>query len=334
MENVSPVYARLLLRDALRLGITAEQLLAGTSLTRPALETGGDISMEDFLAVLENSRLLTGNEMLGLTVIGRNSSMITLGPMGIAAATSPNLRSGLQVVESFTRLHISYMQVELAFTPRGLSVRFRYLSEPGKVQRFHTESGMMLIQHYVETITGEPLRDTEFRMALPAPEYAADYPEWLHGSVSFDWPQSSVELPADMLDPPSPFYDADLWQQATRNLAQQIKSLEGREQNPYTRHVEAFLRSCDTPVPGVAGVLDRLHLSERTLNRRLQQEGTSFREIRGNILAARARQYLLETDDSVESIAAALGYQDAANFRRAFRRAEGCSPAQFRRRGL
>ena len=92
------------------------------------------------------------------------------------------------------------------------------------------------------------------------------------------------------------------------------------------------MRSCEPPLPDLGLVAARLHLSQRTLNRRLQQEGTNFREVKAGALNTWARQHLMETDHSVEAIAAALGYQDAANFRRAFRKREGCSPGEFRRR--
>ena len=73
-----------------------------------------------------------------------------------------------------------------------------------------------------------------------------------------------------------------------------------------------------------------LHTSERTLNRRLQAEGSSFRTLKSDALAAWGKLYLAHTDQSVESIAAALGYQDAANFRRAFRKSVGRSPNDYR----
>ena len=139
------------------------------------------------------------------------------------------------------------------------------------------------------------------------------------------------ELSAEGLDLPSPYYNADMWHQATLMLAQQIRELEGREQRPYTQYVNALLRSSEPPLPDLGAAAARLHISERTLNRRLQGEGTSFREIRGDILAGWARQHLRDTDHSVEAIAAALGYQDAANFRRAFRNSAGCSPGDYRR---
>ncbi len=75
-----------------------------------------------------------------------------------------------------------------------------------------------------------------------------------------------------------------------------------------------------------------LHLSTRSLNRRLQLEDTGYRQIRNEMLFEWARRYLIETGDSIESIATRLGYEDASNFRRAFKAWEGCSPGSFRER--
>jgi len=330
MENISPVYARFVLREILRLGLSDQQLLAGTSLSRHELETGGDIAVEDFLAILENGRKLSGNEQLGL-VIGRHTHIIALGPIGAAAAIAPTVREGLQVMENYTRLHIGYMRLELSSNLRGLSLRFRFLQDTGVAERFHTETALMLTQHYVETLVGQRVVNARYCMVLPAPEYASEYPRWLHSPVSFDDEYNAVELPVEWLDLPSPYYNAAMWHEATLKLAQRMRLLEGEEKCPYTQFVDALLRSSEPPLPDLAVAANRLHMSERTLNRRLQQEGTSFRQIRGDILGSWARQLLMETGTSVEAIAAQLGYQDAANFRRAFRKSEGCSPNEFRR---
>jgi len=73
------------------------------------------------------------------------------------------------------------------------------------------------------------------------------------------------------------------------------------------------------------------NVSKRTLNRRLQAENTSFRQLKSRALAAWAKQYLRETEYSVQAIAEALGYTDTANFGRAFRKSEACSPKAYRR---
>ncbi len=332
MENISPVYARLVLRYIVEKGIDPALLLAGTSLSRSELETGGDIPMEDFIRVLQNGRDLSGNDQLGLEIIGCNSNVIALGAVGVAAAISPTLREGLRVLENYSRLHITYVRIALLSGLHGISVRFQFLQQTGDVDRFHMESAAMLVQHYVETVCGHALENAEYRFAMPRPHYANDYPRWLHGPVSFDWPEASVELPGELLDLPSPYYDAQMWHQTTLDLARRIKALEGKVKRPYTQYVDALMRASEPPLPDLAAVAAQLHMSERTLNRRLQGEGTGFRQIRGDVLSGWARRHLLETGDSVEAIAASLGYQDAANFRRAFRKVEGCSPNEYRRR--
>jgi AraC-like DNA-binding protein len=331
MYNISPVYARFVLRELLLRGIPEQPLFAGTSLTREELETGGNISKDDFTTFLNNARKQSGDEQLGL-LIGRHTNVISLGPVGAAVATAPTVREGLQVLENFARLHASYMQVELLSSLRGLSIRFHFLEDAGEVARFHAETAVMLIQHYVETVTGQTLSDAQYRFGFAAPDYAGDYPRWLHSPVSFAHSFTSVELPPGWLDLRSPYYNAEIWNQAQFLLAQRIRELGDDSENTYTQHLTALMRSCEPPLPDLGAVATRLHVSQRTLNRRLQQEGTSFRQVKGELLNAWARQHLRETNHSVEAIAAALGYQDAANFRRAFRKQEGCSPGEFRRR--
>jgi AraC-like DNA-binding protein len=73
-----------------------------------------------------------------------------------------------------------------------------------------------------------------------------------------------------------------------------------------------------------------LHLSPRTLHRRLIAEGTSFRELLEDARRSLALEYLRSNRLSIEEIAFTLGYADLANFRRAFRRWEGMPPSEYR----
>ncbi|MFZ1575243.1 MAG: helix-turn-helix transcriptional regulator [Chromatiaceae bacterium] len=81
--------------------------------------------------------------------------------------------------------------------------------------------------------------------------------------------------------------------------------------------------------PGTDGrALYRLH--PRTLNRRLQAEGTSLRTLLDESRYRIARQLLRDTLFSVEDLAVALGYADATAFSRAFRRWSGTSASRWR----
>jgi AraC-like DNA-binding protein len=79
------------------------------------------------------------------------------------------------------------------------------------------------------------------------------------------------------------------------------------------------------------GVAQRLGLSAATLRRRLGEEGTSFQAVKADVLDQLAKVHLGAGTQSVESVAARLGYSDAHAFRRAFRRHNGMSPRDYRR---
>jgi AraC-like DNA-binding protein len=331
MDTISPVYARVVLRELERNQISTEPLFAGTGLTREQLLRGGDIALEDFLQILQVGHELSGNDRLGL-VIGSHSQIITLGQVGAAMAIAPTVREGLQVVESFNRLHASYISVLASSNLDGLALQVSFLEDLGPTLRFHVESVAMLIQNYVETLTGLPLESALFRLAIPEPEYAQSYADYIHSPIEFDAAISTIEIPMAYLDLNSPYYNADMWQQAQSQLSMLLKKLAAREKQPYTLHLSGLLNSSAPPLPDLAAVAATLCMSERTMNRRLQQEGSNFRSLKTDALVSRGKQYLAQTDNSIEAIAADLGYQDAANFRRAFRKSMGCSPKDYRDR--
>jgi AraC-like DNA-binding protein len=78
-------------------------------------------------------------------------------------------------------------------------------------------------------------------------------------------------------------------------------------------------------------IAGRLKMSPRTLRRKLEQEGTSFRKLIDELRAHAAIKYVRDTDLTIEDIAFALGFSDAAAFRHAFRRWTKSAPHEYRR---
>ena len=328
MLSISPIYARYILRELQRRELSTTAFFAGTALCEDSLQTNDTLALSDFDQLLENGRTALDDE-LGL-IIGKQVNVMTLGTLGFAAASAPTLRDGLQAIESYSRLHAAQIAVEIRSNLHGATVLVHFVRELGEVGRFHAESGALLLQAYAEMISGEQINDAEYRMHFERPPYADKYSSFFHSPVSFGWPTSSIELSKQWLDRPSPYYQQEAWQQSQLSLEARLREYGTLSGHGFSGYVRSCLRASQLPLPQLALIAQRLNVSARTLNRRLKDEGTSFRELRNNVLCEWATRYLSESEVSVEAIAAALGYDDTSNFRRAFRKWTGDSPGSYR----
>jgi AraC-like DNA-binding protein len=90
-----------------------------------------------------------------------------------------------------------------------------------------------------------------------------------------------------------------------------------------------LLRNITNP-PTLATIAKGLEVSDRSLRRQLREQGISFRGLLDELRMQIALKYLRTTRLANEDIALALGFSDATNFRRAFRRWTNKSPSEIR----
>jgi AraC-like DNA-binding protein len=77
-------------------------------------------------------------------------------------------------------------------------------------------------------------------------------------------------------------------------------------------------------------ILQSLHLSQRTLQRKLKEEGTTFKELLDETRRELAKEYVNDTSLSFSEITYLLGFSEQSNFTRAFKRWQGQSPSAYR----
>ncbi len=110
-----------------------------------------------------------------------------------------------------------------------------------------------------------------------------------------------------------------------------ITTLYRRDREMVIR-VRDLLRAALPTMLGLEDISDRLHLSPRTIHRRLGEEGSSFRAIKDALRRDMALARLTKTRDAVSQVAADLGYADTSAFYRAFVEWTGMAPIHYRRR--
>ena len=83
-------------------------------------------------------------------------------------------------------------------------------------------------------------------------------------------------------------------------------------------------------LPNAETVATTLHISARTMHRRLTSEGTSFQQLKDTFRQTLAEHYIARPDLSIDAIAALMGFQDNSAFYRSFKKWTGVSPGQYR----
>jgi AraC-like DNA-binding protein len=86
-------------------------------------------------------------------------------------------------------------------------------------------------------------------------------------------------------------------------------------------------------VPSIELIGERLHMSPRTVQRRLHEEGTSFKGLADDVRRSLAESYVLERELSLSEVSFRLGFANVNAFHRAFRRWTGKTPALYRQTG-
>ena len=149
-----------------------------------------------------------------------------------------------------------------------------------------------------------------------------------HSPVRTNKPMPAVVVRLDDLSAPNPSLPPP---EEAITLAE-LPSLMGvtvpKTMEDVIRHL--FQTQLVTGDLSVDSVARRLSLGRRTLQRILESEGTSFREVRERFLLKRACELLSQTDFAIDEIARSLGYTEPNNFRRFFRRSAGISPTEYR----
>jgi AraC-like DNA-binding protein len=86
-------------------------------------------------------------------------------------------------------------------------------------------------------------------------------------------------------------------------------------------------------IPKMDEVARKLHMSARTLQRRLQDDGLSFQDLVAEVRRDLSARYLEEADMSLAEVAFLIGFSEVSTFHRAFKQWTGLTPAEYRRRG-
>ncbi len=285
------------------------------------------IPLHDLVALFENAAQMTGDPLFGLRV---GTAMADgFGLWVRYARSAPTLEACLGRAARALRYHQTGTQLTLS--SGGDLVRFSYhvaLGQP-QTRRQHLEHTLPALLQTFRSYAGDHWQPNCIEVNYPADRRLDDLERTLgvpvHAeanafSIVFD--QESLKLPLNSRQfrgPPVTWFDLRTMvrQRAPRSTAGIVFEIV------QTRLLEGHA--------GFDGVAKKLAMGPRTLQRRLDQDGCSYRRLLSEARLARACHLLAETDQTIIEIALSLGYSDPAHFTRAFRNAVSITPNRYRR---
>lgn len=202
---------------------------------------------------------------------------------------------------------------------------------PAPIAEFNAASAVMLVRFIVDDARWAP-RSVAFRHAAPAD--ARPHRALFGCTVGFDANEDVIELSrADLARP----VRVERRTRVGRYLEQYARSLLASlppQDETTTDRVHRVVVAAIGPdgPPSFADVAARLATSERTLQRRLSQEGTTFSAVVDQARRVLAERHLSAGTLGLTEIAFLLGFRDATTFPKAFRRWTGVTPGTWRKR--
>ena len=252
-----------------------------------------------------------------------------IGELGLLMRNSPNVGQALRNMALHMHLHDrTAVPLLFAIGPGRVALGYSLLDAGTQASDKIQDATQAVMFCLTRALCGPGWKPLEIQFAHARPNDVTPFKAAFNCPLRFDAQFSAVVFSTRWLEQSLPGADPARYQA----LQERMNLSESECERLIVEKVRCALRSMvlsgTASSDGVASLLD---ISERTLRRRLEAEGTSFQALLNDTLLTLARQLMSETSLSLSAISAALRYRDLATFSTAFKRWTGISPSQWRR---
>lgn len=308
-------------------GMSREQLLEGTGIVEADTQAILNLNASQLDTACTNALLFSKDSQLGLK-FGSRISIASQGIFGYALMTSATIGDALNLLVRYNRVILPSIGIQLQRHDDHLELWVKAAHLPLDLQRFYTEVLYAAIINSGGILLGRQTATINMQLAYPPPSDLAEYDAIFGPEVRFNAKRSAMLFDYASLDSAistsNPIAMDIFKRECDRLISRDASS------GMVSERVQQILLQAGSEFPTSAKVAQSLHMSESTLQRHLAKEGNRFQPLLDQVRYRLAGEYLEGTDLPVAEIACLLGFSDAANFRRSFRRWSGTTPSAVR----
>jgi AraC-like DNA-binding protein len=320
----------LLLRGAEQLyGLDRQELLETAGLSeRELADPDARVSLSKIWSLWRVLIDRTGDPALGLH-LGSRVVVRDMGLVGYAVYHSATLREAFERMSRYSRI-----------VNEALVIRLLDDEDSGRVvvdkaarldELVHPlVSRLASLVTVAREITGVPLSPIAVRFRKTRPADVSEFQGFFRGRLEFDADEASLVFGREDLDRPVVAADETLSGYLDRLADEVLESIDSSV--TFKQRVRrAIWFDLSGGKPSLRSVAKQLGVSPRTLQRRMEEDGTSFAVELDALRHEMAMRLLQDHTLAVYEVAFLLGYSEPSTFYRAFRRWKRLSPQEYRR---
>lgn len=331
-EVIHPTHKALsLIRALSEAGFDPEPALAGTAMQLSDLsDTAARMSARQLLAICDNVRRINPDPLFPMRA-GRLVHATHLGFFGFALLCSATPREGMVCMNRYRTLSTPIIGVGFREEAgRCVLTYFDSLDMPPGLFRFVLDFQLGIGRTLLDDTMGIGFAVDEVRVTYPESGDTGELEGLLEAPISFGCEANQLIWDSAWMDRPQRYANS-LTAMMVRDNCERMLA-DAQAELGTAGAVARMLVEQPGRFPGLEEIADRLHLTSRTLRRKLSAEGSSYASILASTRRRMAIEYLRTTRMKIEEVAEAVGFADVANFRHAFRKWTGHCPSDYRGR--
>ena len=319
-----------LLQLASSQGVCTRRLFSDLGCNEAELYADDQMTYSRFKAVLCAIEKQKSVGELGL-LLGKNFALQNFGIIAQTAITAPTIRRAIQLFLEYLPIFVQITEIKQTEHDGPLTCVYKskFYDDP-IAQKFFASSGLSVAKSLFEQIANDPL-DIDIEFTRAEPEELSPYIDMFGLNPKFDKTENSLVIKNLNVDAPLSTSNPIVHRQGVEYCMREISKLKTMQKDAgIGDRVRELIRQNLSSAPSLAFLANCMGMSERTLRRHLSSHGLNFRQIYESVKSAFAMERLVESNEPISIIAQDLGYDNSANFSRAFKKWAGQSPKQFR----
>ncbi|MES9969992.1 MAG: AraC family transcriptional regulator [Candidatus Thiodiazotropha sp.] len=312
------------------MGVDLEQWLEPAGLNETVLaDMNWILTYEQFQRLIFEAIRMSNEPALGL-LVGERLRITSHGMLGFAAMNCASLRQAIALFEDFVQLRFSLISARLEVMDEEARVHFEVTQPLAELEIPVLEAVVLTVKNLLDHISMGSCQISRISFAYPEPGYGGLARDLFKCQLHYDQSWNGLVLPLQVIDQSLEVADPSSFDEAARICQRELEKRDAL--TSLGDRVRRLMLDKQSGFPSLSVTARLLHMTPRTLHRRLKEEGTSYQIIIDQVRRRLAVQYLQTSKFTIQEIAFNLGYTDPANFRRAFKRWENLSPSEYVKR--